>query len=42
LGYFMVRKVIAGPSLLRTAGTVTKKLAAWLAAQGYADAETVE
>jgi hypothetical protein len=42
LGYFMVRKVIAGPALLRAAGTVTKKLAAWLAAKGYADAETVE
>src|SRR3954454_20789962 len=42
LGYFMVRKVIAGPALLRTAGTVTKKLAAWLAAKGYADAATVE
>jgi hypothetical protein len=42
LGYFMVRKVIAGPSLLRSAGTVTKKLAAWLAEQGYADPTTVE
>jgi hypothetical protein len=42
LGYFMVRKVMAGPALLRAAGTVTKKLAAWLAEQGYADAETVE
>src|SRR5262249_53766875 len=42
LGYFMVRKVMAGPALLRAAGTVTKKLAAWLAEQGYADAATVE
>jgi hypothetical protein len=42
LGYFMDRKVVAGPALLRTAGTVTKKLAAWLAAKGYADAATME
>jgi hypothetical protein len=39
LGYFMVRKVIASRVLLRAAGTVTKRLAAWLAEQGYADAE---
>ena len=38
LGYFMVRKVIAGQDLLRAAGTVTKKLAAWLAEKGYAGA----
>lgn len=42
LGYFMVRKVIAGKDLLRAAGTVTKKLAAWLAEQGYARAEDAE
>jgi len=42
LGYFMVRKVIASRALLRAAGTVTKRLAAWLAEQGYADAEDVE
>jgi len=42
LGYFMVRKVSAGPALLRAAGTVTKKLAAWLAAKGYADPATAE
>lgn len=35
LGYFMVRKVIAGEELLRAAGTVTKKLAAWLAEHGH-------
>jgi len=29
LGYFMVRKVIAGQELLRSAGTVTKRLAEW-------------
>ena len=39
LGYFMVRKVMAGRDLLRTAGAVTKKLAAWLAEKGYATAE---
>jgi hypothetical protein len=36
LGYFMVRKVMAGESLLRSAGTVTKKLATWLHEHGYA------
>ena len=35
LGYFMIRKVIAGEELLRAAGTVTKKLSQWLAAKGY-------
>ena len=35
LGYFMVRKVMAGADLKRAAGTVTKKLAAWLAEKGY-------
>ena len=35
LGYFMVRKVMASQELLRAAGTVTKKLASWLHAQGY-------
>ena len=35
LGYFMVRKVMAGQGLLRAAGTVTKKLASWLHEQGY-------
>lgn len=39
LGYFMVRKVIAGKALLRTGGTTTKKLAAWLAEKGYARAD---
>lgn len=36
LGYFMVRKVWASKDLLRAAGTVTKKLAAWLRDHGYA------
>jgi len=40
LGYFMVRKVIAGADLLKAAGTVTKKLARWLHEHGYIDAET--
>jgi len=31
----MVRKVIAGRELLRAAGTVTKKLAAWLQENGH-------
>jgi len=39
LGYFMVRKVSAGKDLLRTAGTVTKRLARWLAAREYASVE---
>ncbi len=38
LDYFMVRKVMAGEDLLRAAGTVTKKLAKWMAANGYLDA----
>lgn len=42
LGYFMVRKVMCGKDLLRAAGTVTKKLAAWLAAKGYVDTEEAE
>jgi hypothetical protein len=39
LGYFMVRKVIAGQELLRAAGTVTKKLAEWLYQQGHVSAQ---
>src|SRR5665811_1452394 len=35
LGYFMIHKVMAGPELLRAAGTVTKKLATWLYEQHY-------
>lgn len=35
LGYFMVRKVWAGQELLRSAGTVTNKLAGWLHEHGY-------
>jgi len=39
LGYFMIRKVIAGEDFLRAAGTVTKKLSKWLAAKGYVTQE---
>ena len=35
LGYFMVRKVMGSQELLRSARTVTKKLASWLYEQGY-------
>ncbi len=39
LGYFMIRKVMAGQGLLRAAGTVTKKLVTWLAEQGVIERE---
>ena len=39
LGYFMIRKVIAGEDFLRAAGTVTKKLSKWLAGKGYVTQE---
>ncbi|MFQ5667370.1 MAG: hypothetical protein ACE5I7_13200 [Candidatus Binatia bacterium] len=39
LGYFMVRKVMAGQDLKRAAGTVTKKLSKWLARKGYVSGE---
>ena len=35
LGYFMPRKVMCGKDLMQAAGTVTKKLAKWLADKGY-------
>lgn len=35
LGYFMIRKVMAGEELKRAAGTVTKRLSKWLASKGY-------
>ncbi len=35
LGYFMPRKVMCGKDLMHAAGTVTKKLAKWLADKGY-------
>lgn len=42
LGYFMIRKVWASKDLARAAGTVTKKLAAWLREQGYATREDAD
>lgn len=42
LGYFMIRKVAAGEELLRSAGTVTKKLVKWLGEHGYLDAAAVD
>jgi hypothetical protein len=35
LGFFMVRKVMAGEELLRASGTVAKKLASWLHEHSY-------
>ena len=37
LNYFIIRKVMASEELLRAAGTVSKKLALWLAEHGYVD-----
>ena len=42
LGYFMVRKVIAGQELLRASGTVTGKLVTWLAARGHIDRDSAD
>ncbi|MGH3621556.1 MAG: hypothetical protein ACRDQ5_07175 [Sciscionella sp.] len=42
LGYFMVRKVIAGQELLRASGTVTKKLVRWLQDCGLVDPAAAE
>jgi hypothetical protein len=42
LGYFMIRKVWASEELLRSAGTVTKKLAGWLHEHGYVSADERE
>ena len=35
LGYFMIRKIIAGTELMRAAGSVTGKLSKWLTKSGY-------
>src|ERR1043165_4881613 len=35
LGYFMPHKVMCGKDTMQAAGTVTKKLAKWLAEKGY-------
>ena len=42
LGYFMIRKVMADEALLRASGSVTKELAEWLQANGYAEAAEAE
>jgi hypothetical protein len=43
LGYFMPRKVMCGRETMQAAGTVTKKLAKWLAEKGYVeDTEDVQ
>lgn len=42
LSYFMVSKVMASQDLLRASGTVTKKLAKWLAGNGYVTAEEIK
>ena len=42
LGYFMVRKVAASKQQLKDAGTVTKRLACWLAERGHVDADAAE
>ncbi len=39
LGYFMVRKVMAGGETMRMSGTVTKKLCKWLAQMGFISGE---
>lgn len=42
LDFYMIRKVIAGKDFLRMAGTVTKRLAVWLAEKGYVEAGAAE
>jgi hypothetical protein len=42
LGYFLVRKVAASKQQLKDAGTVTKRLARWLAEQGYVAPDIAE
>jgi len=37
LGYFMPRKVMCGKETMQAAGSVTKKLAKWLAEKGYVE-----
>lgn len=39
LGWFVIRKVMAGQEFLGACGTVTKKLGKWLDANGYIDAD---
>lgn len=42
LGWFMVRKVVAGQDLMRAAGTVTRRLGKWLYEHGYIDADDAD
>lgn len=42
LDFYMIRKVIAGKDFLRMAGTVTKRLAVWLADKGYVETAEAE
>jgi hypothetical protein len=42
LGYFMVRKVMAGQELLKAAGTVTGKLVRWLEKEAHIEPEVAE
>ena len=42
LDYFMIRKVICGKELLRSAGTVIRKLGKWLREKGYVDDDEAE
>lgn len=42
LSYFVPHKVIAGKETSRMAGTMTKKLAKWLASKGYAELENAQ
>lgn len=37
LGWFVIRKTMAGQEFLKACGTVTKKLGKWLEANGYVD-----
>ena len=39
LGYFMIRKVLAGAGLKKAAGTVTHRLSKWLAEKGHISKE---
>lgn len=42
LGYFMIRKVVASQQELKTAATVTKKLARWLGQHDYIEKEAAD
>ncbi len=42
LGWFMVRKVVAGQDLMRAAGTVTRRLGRWLYEHEYIDIDDAE